>query len=137
MDRSLSSPRIASSSMRFLPFPWPSGCVSIYRLSISLRYIYPLRPGRVNLQDRGRMAAGGQGEGGGEHPRDATADPQDVGAELVGEGTDGGTDHGPEGEHHAEGGLVAPPAVLGRALGDERARHRGGDDLAERPYDHH
>ena len=36
------------------------------------------------------MAAGGQGEGGGDHARDAAADPQDVGAELVGEGPDGG-----------------------------------------------
>src|SRR4029453_9958002 len=122
MDRSLSSPRIASSSMRFLPFPLPSGCVSIYRLSISLRYIYPLRPGRVNLQDRGRMAAGGQGEGGGERARDATADPQDAGAELGGAGPEGGPAPGPEGKPHAEGGLVAPPGVLGRAIGDERAR---------------
>src|SRR4249919_2425887 len=124
MDRSLSSPRIASSSIRFLPFPWPLGCVPIYRLSISLRYIYPLRPRRVNLQDRGRIAASGQGEGGGEHARDPAADPQEVGAELVGKGPDGGSDHRPECEHHAEGGLVAPSGVLGGAIRDERARHR-------------
>src|SRR5918995_2941208 len=129
MDRSLSSPRIASSSIRFLPLlpallSGPTGCVSIYRLIISLRYIYPLRPGCVNLQDRGRMAAGCEGEGGGEHARDAASDPQGVGAELVGEGADGGSDHGPQREHHAEGGLVAAPGVLGRAIRDERARYR-------------
>jgi len=42
------------------------------------------------------MAAGGQGEGGGDHARDAAADPQDVGAELAGEGPDGRSDHGPD-----------------------------------------
>src|SRR5262245_1289602 len=132
MDRSLSSPRIASSSIRFLPVPWPLlgsftlrlGCVSIYRPSISLRYIYPLRPGGVNLRDRGRMAARGQGQGGGEHAGDAAADPQDVGAELVGQGPERGSDHGPEREHHAEGGLVAPAGVLGGAIRDERTGHR-------------
>src|SRR5215216_7222773 len=131
MDRSLSSPRIASSSIRFLPLPLaPSGCVPIYRLSISLRYIYPLRPRSVNRfvqpgwEGGGGMTAGRQGEAGGEHARDAAADPQEVGAELVGEGPEGGPDHGPEREHHAEGGLVPPPGVLGGAIRDERARHR-------------
>ena len=47
MDRSLSSPKMANSSIWILPIPSPR-VRAIYRPSISVRYIYPLPAAGVN-----------------------------------------------------------------------------------------
>jgi len=69
---------------------------------------------------------------------DAARDPQEIRAEVVGQGPERGPHDRPEREHHAQRGLVPAAGVLGGAVGHERARHRGRDDLAQGPdQDHH